>query len=770
MDMMKPNENYPNESSNKTVENGDPGISKISEASERRENPSAAESMNSNGSNKRKLEQTDTSAPVKKIGRSEADKSVSLTGKDGGKMVADVDSVLSKPAGSRDRTAKPAVNAGISNSRRATSNEKWLNKGSQMEYEDGIVSKYIALTAVPRKLSPLPPLKNSEKKELETCLEIGREESWRDDWIGNLAFADKDVVNPDGKSRDKQKKPLFRWAEQGKNGLKILNNLMRFVFHLKETPPQAKKILANADPKSVASIQDAVRRVSYDPVVLREDGWTTEKSSEPIGASGGPHRIGEMVFWQGYEGVIIAYIHDHDLGDLWKAMWLEEFDTFDLEAEELDDAKRKYNRRMQRETAAQEGTSNPKNTSSQSSSSAVSKATTETTRRSGRNPSADFSVKGIEHGIVLAVSYSRGARPGVFWPARVMHFCEMKSYGSQTKRGSQKQKVDVVFLAPYWNAPPAIASGRRSESYAESLSRHGSSIFSSGVLFEVESIDASEDTIQEYPHDSGADLDIDQLRVSFKFAGLPKAAFSRYVDSHRLALGLRTYSEKVLKSTAITDLERTTAGLLEAHPMAAQAPSFPLAVLHIPFEHILSQLPALDRESSTISFDEFTANEEPALQLGKILDSMKPPFCWGMGGDTNSDETSSPEAGARRSLITSPPLAFSFDEGSDASPVTIDRFISDLSSLQTLLSCSEDESSMSCLLGHNLNQLLKKIPHHASEFKNLSVESKLNRAKALVKLWIVVKVREKSVYINRQACFLLIVLLSDAWRRVDFFF
>ena len=640
------------------------------------------------------------------------------------------------PPSRPQRAAKQAATIALDSS--VNSNSKGVEK---MESEDEFVSKYITLDPVPKKTSKLAPLNAKERKELENCLEIPRDEPWRDDWIGNLCFADKDVVNPDGKKGERQKKPLFRWAERGKNGLKILNNLLRFVFHQKETPPQAKKILANADPTSVKSIQDAVRRVSYDPVVLREDGWMTAKSPEPIGASGGPYRIGEMVFWQGFEGVIIAYIHDNDLGDLWKAMWIEEFDTFDLEAEELDDAKKKYNRKKQREAAAANGKSSKKSSKSQLSSAEGSKnGDAEGARRSVRNPAADFSVTGIEHGIVLAVSYSRGARPGVFWPARVMHFSEMKSYGSQAKRGTQKQKVEVVFLAPYWNAASAVSGGRaRSESYSDALSKHGSSIFSSGQLFEVESIDATEESIQQYPYTDGG-LDIDQLRVSFKFAGLPKAAFSRFVDSHRLALGLRTFSKKVLKSTVISEIEMTTASLLEAHPMAAQAPSFPSAVLHLPFQHILSQLPTLDRDASTMAFDESDPNEEPALQLGNMLDSMKPPFCWGMGGNDNYEEAASPVANRRHSLLTSPPMSLNFDGDSDDSPVTVDRFISDLASLRSLLSSSENESSMSCLLGKNLNQLLKKIPHSASEFKSLSPDKKLSRAKTLVKLWIVVKV------------------------------
>jgi hypothetical protein len=592
---------------------------------------------------------------------------------------------------------------------------------------DEIVSKYLALGALPSKVDPLKCLTNAEKRELENCFQIDKH-GWREDWIGNLAFADQDIANPDGKSRAKGKKALFRWAEKGKLSRKLLNNLLRIVYNLKETPQQAKNVLASADPKSVHDIQDAVRRVSYDPIVLRQDGWTTAKSSAPIGASGGPYRIGEMVFWQGYTGVVIAYLHDDHLGDLWKAMWLKEFDTFDLEAEELDDAKRRHDRRNklkeQKEAPKQAQTEN------------------EGARRSGRSSSADFTVKGIEHGIVLGVSYSRGSRPGVFWPARVMHFSEMRS---QARRGSQKQKVDVVFLAPYWNATPSSSSGRK-ESYSESLSRHGSSIFSSGPLFELETIDASYESIQEYPYSGNGGLDIDQLRTSFKFVGLPKAAFPRYVDAHRLALGLRTHSQNVMKSTVNSDdLHLTTAGLFEAHPIAAQTAHFPEAILHLPFHHILSQLPGTDSEDSSNPFDDSESNEEPVLRFGAMLDSMKPPNCWGLGEDVNRT-TETPQGATMTAIFfRSSKISLNIDASGDVPSVSLDQFTSGLTSFNSLLSENDKESSMCALLVQNLSQLLGKIPIDSSEFQSLSLDVKRDRCKALIKLWIAVKVRVRRV-------------------------
>lgn len=586
-----------------------------------------------------------------------------------------------------------------------------------------IVSKYVEMAPLPDNVTPLNPITNAEKKELENGLQIRKNGGWREDWIGNLAFADEDIPNPDTKSREKGKKSLFRWAERNKHSKKLLNNLLRAVYNLGETPEHARKILASANADSVDSIQGAVRRVSYDPEVLRQDGWITAKSREPIGASGGPHRIGEKVNWQGYPGVVIAYDHDEHLGDLWKAMWLEEFDTFDLEAEELTDAKKRYDKRKkQREQKEKPQQSQP--------------ATLSASRRSGRTSSPDFTVNGIEHGIVLAVSYSRGSRPGVFWPARVMHFSEMKS---QSKRGSQKQKVDVVFLAPYWNAAAALTNNRK-EAYSDTLSRHGNSIFSSGPLFELETIDASQDSIQEYPYDGNNGLDIDQLRSSFKFIGLPKAAFPRFVDAHRLALGLREYSKNVMKSTVNSDdLHLTTAGLFEAHPIAAQAAQYPDAVLHLPFDHILSQLPHPDEEEKSHGLDDLDPSEEPVLKLGSMLELMKPPRCWGfeIGKGTTIPET--PDRKPAPKVFKTPPVLLNFDmrQGSDL----LDRFTVGLPSRDSFLGGSDNESSKTFLLKKSLDQLLALTPSDSEDFRALPIDVKQTQRRALVKLWVSVKVR-----------------------------
>lgn len=599
-----------------------------------------------------------------------------------------------------------------------------------------IVSQYVELPKMKSsRLVPVKPLTKSEKEELETFFEIDNEVdkdrssstpvkvTWYTDWLGNIEFADIDISNPDGRASERAiKAPLLAWAQKGgKKSLRGLFNLIRYIYNHKDTPKQAKKILANADPTSAKSLELALRRCCYDPVVLRQDGWKTAKSIQPEGASGRAHRIGEMVFWQGFEGVVIAYTHEADMGDLWKAMWLEDRITFDLEVEELEEGRKKFERRKNRPRPGEKKGSTSSNA-----------APSEAERRSTRNVStADFQVSGIEHGIILATSFARGARHGVFWPARVIHASEL--LGPQSKR-INKQKVDVVFLAPYWNSNPAMmmATSRRTESFSDSIARHGDSLFRSGPLFELESIDATDQSIQAYPYDADSGLDIDEIWSSFKFSGLPKAAFARFLDSHRLALALKAYSQRELKSTAASDIDRTSAILLEGHPLSVQTADFPAAVLHLPFDHILSQLPHPEQETSTKSFSDYAENGEPALQLARMLDSMKPPECWGLGGIVATPTKESLMGNLQRNSLTSPQFFLGeFANSSDEMSHDLSRFLDGLPFLQALLS---DDTPPSRMLKNNLNEALQGIPG--------SMEARKTMGISLYKSWIVMKVRD----------------------------
>jgi hypothetical protein len=388
-----------------------------------------------------------------------------------------------------------------------------------------IISSYVKVAPIPPRGQRFPPLTPVEIQELEKVLEFeATKDSWRDDWAGNLAFVDKEIRNPRERGRDKQpfRQTLLDWCLKAPENIKYVWNIIRYV--LKHAPEPATRILSNVDPTALISLEQAIRLTSYHPEVLAIDGWSIVKAAESQPPIGGPHLIGDRIRWEQSDAVVVAYVHDPDIGDLWKALSVDRGDpqTFDLEAEELLDSKQKYERRQQRNQS----------------------------RRSSRfAASSDFRVDGIESGIVLAGSYSKGSRPGVFWPARLMHASE--AHVTTGKRSSSKQKVDVVFLAPYWNTDEASRGHR-----VESLSASDTSAFSSGPLLQIESIEATEDMIRPYHYDGDDVIDLDVLRTSFRFTGLPRAVFGRYVDSHRLALALRKVRRQLSKWTSL--IRRTT--------------------------------------------------------------------------------------------------------------------------------------------------------------------------------------------------------------------
>jgi hypothetical protein len=336
---------------------------------------------------------------------------------------------------------------------------------------------------------------------------------------------------------------------------------------MRTTPAEAKRILTVADPTSTTSLEQAIQRTSYDPVVLEQDGWSIEKSEEPEGASGGAHWIGSMVRWQNTDAVVLAYVYDSDIGDLWRVAWIEDdtLTTFDLEIEELREARKKWERRQ------------------------GGKSADFGARKSSRLPPSDaFFVAGMEEGIVLASSFSKNARQGVYWPARVVHPSENGATSQQSKRSSSKQKLELMFLAPYWDSDSIYFKGRK----VDVLSESGASLFHRGALFQVELIDATHNSIQYYPFDPENGVNIEQLRNAFRFTGLPKGAFPRFLDSHRLALGLKLYARQNLKK-AISPTDIATAGLFETHPVAVSlCPSFlPCPSFIIAHPHFRPSLP-----------------------------------------------------------------------------------------------------------------------------------------------------------------------------------
>lgn len=583
---------------------------------------------------------------------------------------------------------------------------------------DEVVTLYVDLDPLPVRIPRVPELTQEEVRELEHALELvgNRSESWRDDWAGNLALIDKEVCNPKVKEKPKQafRQTLLDWAYKNPEAVRLVWNLMRYVIHFPGIPDGAKKVMSAADPSSLKSLERAIRRTTYDPLILRQDGWITAKSAERVGATGGPSLIGELIRWQHLDAVVIAYDHDEQIGDMWKAMWIDHDDlmSFDLEAEEVLEARRKWERRQQRQSQATEA-----NTAS---------------RKSARyTVSSDFSVKGIEQGVVLASSLSKGARPGVFWPARVMHVSEMLRYTG--KRSSSKLKVDVVFLAPYWNADDPQARGRR----VESLSENGPSAFSSGSLFQFESIDASEEMIREYPHEGSSEIDINKLRTTFRFTGLPRAAFSRFLDSHRLALALSSYAKRNL-SCELTETDLATAGLFDSHPLAVRTATFPQVVLNLPFEYILSQLSHPDGEFKTTSLsdNECCDDVEPILKLEAIVDSMRPPQVFGAANSlspaTKSTRTKSYMASTPGSWLASA----NRETDGEHRDVGIDHFFIGLDNLNEQLSSSLSLSQISSFI-ICAKRLFLFVLSEKKRCEESNVENP--NARAIVEAWVSLK-------------------------------
>jgi hypothetical protein len=592
-------------------------------------------------------------------------------------------------------------------------------------------------------IHPLRSLSTPERIQLERLFEFdnrANDETWPEHFMDVVALTNDNVVeNPDGRDGERSKKrTLLDWVgintdindvstdnnnggsstvSISNNSLDLISHVLRHVYNYKKIPKQAKLILANIDMNSPRSIAEAIGRLSIDPIVLQQDGWTTMKASEPMGASGGAYRIGEKIWWEGYVGVVIAFVHDNDIGDLWKGMWIEDLKPFDLEPEELANSRKKYERKKAAQSSSDQKRKLIKNTAK-----------------------VEFEVDGIEHGIILATSFARGARPGVFWPARVMHASEL--VGAQNKRGRNKKKVDVVFLAPYWNSNHTMmksggggGGGRRVEALSDSVVRHGEALFSSGPLFEVEIIDADDTSIERYPYDVESGLDIDSLRLSFKLMGLPKDAFSRFLDSHRLALGFRTFSQFEMKSTRASDSDRASTALLEGHPLAVHTAHFPASALQLPFIHMLSQLPHHEKQTfRPKTYPGDMAKGEPALQFGRILDSMKPPACWGLNSDGTSEVKESPQF---YSTVSSP-ISFSRKgKGSKDDPYDTGRFIVGLSSLHSLLS---ENSPTSNILKNSLNELVIADAKCSSLQQLHGSEARKKYLRSMNRTWIIVKV------------------------------
>lgn len=512
--------------------------------------------------------------------------------------------------------------------------------------------------------------------ELESSLQIGDtytyddDDGWKPDWGGNLLLYEKEVIVNKGYLKDQPNAKPARvkycdWVASnapGSNGLKGLELLFRFVYNMKGTPSMAKKILAYSLQRPAESAEqrlgfiiDATQRVSYDPAVLQQDGWTIKKSDTP--EEGGGFHIGRRIMWQRHEAIIISFTPDETYGQLWKAVYVEDLETFDLEPGELQQAIKKWETKQKQ--------LNKKRTSTRVAPPSGS------TRFSA---TANFTVDGIENGIVLATPTSRAAQ-GVLWPARVMHVVEgnLAAVGN-VRRNSSKNQIQLVFLAPFWGGQQVTTTN-----YSDAKDP-----YSHGALFQFETIEVSEYTIQKYPFDA-ASISIDKMRTAFRFLGLPKSVFSRFLDAHRLAVALKTYAIKHISgdhAARSDDQVFASASLTESHALSVRTPIFPQVALNVPFDFILGKLPH-PSELASVSMGDDDDNEfEPAIDIDAIIRSMSPPLCFGKKLPSAAPESLLTPEYQKNSLLSPNPtftpaiVASQTPENEDAI-WTINKFASD---------------------------------------------------------------------------------------------
>jgi acetoin utilization deacetylase AcuC-like enzyme len=582
------------------------------------------------------------------------------------------------------------------------------------------------------KVDPLESLTFRDLAQLEAALQIGdhynygEDDGWKGDWAGNLDLFRKEVVvNKNYLNTQPSGKPIridyCDWVASNArdhNDLRGLELLFRYVYHMKGTPAMAKKILAYALQRPAKSSEErldfiikAANRMNYDPIVLQQDGWTIKKADSPEGPLGGAIYIGKRVMWQKHEAVVVGYIPDETYGGLWKGVFLEDLDTFDMEPGELQRGLKKWENKQRQKTTR-------------------SNAATGSTRFAA---TAKFVVPGIENGIILAKPTNRAAK-GLLWPARVRNVVEGKlTAEGKVRRNSSKNQIHVIFLAPFWNA----------QEVSPSKMADATDPYSLGPLFEYDTVEVSEYNIQEYALDS---ISIEKLEASFKFHNLPKAVFPRYLDSHRLAVSLKTYAEKHMpKNRDSEDQLLASASLTESHILSVKAPIFPNVVLNLPFDYILSKL-AHPLELASASLDNTEEEtQEPVIDIDGIVHSLSPPDCFGQKSQTprtssclspevlpaSPDPHFTPAKSAKRALQ----LPDENHGGEDADTIwSINKFASDflMSLFQTEDSSNEYFMDGVAQLGKMMTALVLKLRQTCSAYGDYEMNKKVIELKKIL--------------------------------------
>ncbi|GMH96980.1 hypothetical protein TrVE_jg4547 [Triparma verrucosa] len=476
------------------------------------------------------------------------------------------------------------------------------------------------LTTLPK----IPVLPQSERDFIARCLQLEYREGqfdWPEDWSGNLTLFFKEITV---KAHDSDQTITVGFAEHYQDHWRVLIKFFALVIKLEDMPAEAIRILTYAAAReSMTTTQkygfmvEAVQMTLFDKKVLQEDNWQTKPTKLPQETvdeggnvvrgmdHGGTHFIGRSVYWVGSEAIVVAFVRDDEIGDLWKVKWVNEIDTCDLEHSELIKGLKAWDRHLARKAKVNGGGG--------SSKSHADTGGYQSKKSKVRYGDPEYIVPGIDKGIVLARSSHTGARPDVLWPARVMHHNETKLL-QQSKRGRPKENgthsCELVFFCPYWGQSPGTSAQKAGWSYPIAS------------IFETENVEANKTCIQAYG--DLKEIDIAELRSSFALTGLAKSTFKYYVDAHRLALGFLNYANTSLQPPQEANRATPDIAVLQGcHVMSLQTPLFPSGLLELPWGYVLS---GLDNSFSQSGTDQI---REPPLNLQGMLAALERPHSIG---------------------------------------------------------------------------------------------------------------------------------------------
>ena len=292
--------------------------------------------------------------------------------------------------------------------------------------------------------------------------------------------------------------------------------------------------------------------------------------------------------------------------------------------------------------------------------------------------------------------------------------------------------MQVVFLAPFWNGSASSTAKADAEDP-----------FSLGQLFEIETLEVTDITLKKYPFDS---FSVEDIKSQFRFLGLPQAVMSRYLDANRLAMALREFARKHVRSNYQPGDEDAfaSAQLTGSHAMSVLAPLFPHQVLEIPYDFILKQLPRANEHSILIDSDE--ADSETVIDIKSIVESMTPPFCFGRKSITHGTGLAlSPERSQKAKLVMSPvpnftPMSQDSENGDGSDSMwSISNFASEL--LIDLFETSQSSNNHTLSnLANMLNSLLLQMKELSAKFDNLGNEKRKRELLGILRQCFLVKV------------------------------